>query len=249
MVLPGLGHSLAVFPDLIKLWTERIDMRILLFEDHPRLATAVAKGLGQFGFAVDAFGTAADGLSAFSTIPYDAVILDLGLPDREGIHVLGDIREHKSATPVLILTARDGVDDRVTGLDAGADDYLVKPFAMSELAARIRAILRRPKSVSTPQLAAGNLILDTSTRQVTVNGKVVHFPPKEAHAVEMLLRRPGQVVPKSQLEDALYGLARSATPNSLEALISRVRRRLARDGASCSIHTFYGIGYLLRVEH
>jgi DNA-binding response OmpR family regulator len=223
-------------------------MRILLIEDHSRLSDAIVKGLASLGFGVDAFHTAGDGLNALKAIGYDAIILDLGLPDRDGFDVLSDIRRRDRSLPILILTARDGIDARVTGLDAGADDYLVKPFAMKELAARLRALLRRPGQALGDVLTVGNLRLQTSSRQVTVSQKTVRFPMREAQALELLMRREGQIVAKNTLEDSLYGLAKNVTPNSIEVLISRLRRRLISAGAECSIHTLYGIGYLLK-EH
>jgi len=223
-------------------------MRILLIEDHSRLSDAIVKGLASLGFGVDAFQTAGDGLNALKGIGYDAIILDLGLPDRDGFDVLSDIRQHDRSVPILILTARDSIDARVTGLDAGADDYLVKPFAMKELAARLRALLRRPGQALGDVLTVGNLQLKTSSRHVTVCQKTVRFPMREIQALEILMRREGQIVAKSTLEDSLYGLAKNVTPNSIEVLISRLRRRLVSARAECSIHTLYGIGYLLK-EH
>lgn len=221
-------------------------MRVLLFEDHSRLADSITKGLAGLGFGVDAFPTAGDGLNAFKSIAYDAIILDLGLPDRDGLDVLGELRKRGSSAPVLILTARDDIDARVTGLDAGADDYVVKPFAMTELAARLRALLRRPGNALGGVLVVGNLQLQTVSRQVIVNGTTVRFPAREVAALELLMRREGEVVAKGTLEDSLYGLNKNITPNSIEVLISRLRRRLDSIGAGCSIHTLYGLGYLLK---
>jgi DNA-binding response OmpR family regulator len=221
-------------------------MRILLFEDHSRLADSITKGLAGLGFGVDAFPTAGDGLNAFKSIAYDAIILDLGLPDRDGLDVLCELKQLSSSAPVLILTARDSIDARVTGLDSGADDYVVKPFAMTELAARLRALLRRPGQALGGILVVGNLELKTFSRQVTINGTAVRFPVREVEALELLMRREGQVVGKGTLEDSLYGLSKHVTPNSIEVLISRLRRRLDSVGANCSIHTLYGIGYLLK---
>ena len=223
-------------------------MRILLIEDHSRLANSIIKGLAGHGFGVDAFGTAGDGLTAFNSIAYDAVILDLGLPDRDGLDVLGELRQSNSSAPILILTARDGTEARVTGLDAGADDYVVKPFVMTELAARLRALLRRPGQALGGVLVIGNLQLQTASRQVIVNGITARFPVREVEALELLMRREGQVVSKDTLEDSLYGLTKNVTPNSIEVLISRLRRRLDIVGANCSIHTLYGIGYLLKED-
>ena len=220
-------------------------MRILLIEDHSRLADSITKGLAGLGFGVDAFETARDGLTAFKSIAYDAIILDLGLPDRDGLDVLNDLRRAGSQTPILILTARDDIDARVFGLNSGADDYVVKPFAMTELAARLRALMRRPGQALGGVLTVGNLQLQTVSRQVAVDGTSMRFPPSEVKALELLMRREGQVIAKYTLEDSLYGLTKHATPNNIEALISRLRRRLKLAGANCSIHTLYGIGYLI----
>jgi DNA-binding response OmpR family regulator len=221
-------------------------MRILLLEDHSRLAEAIAKGLARFGFGVDAFSTAADGINAVKSITYGAIVLDLGLPDRDGLEMLGELRQNNSATPILILTARDGIEDRVAGLDAGADDYVVKPFAMTELAARLRALLRRPGQSLAAILRVGNLRLDVGARQVTVNGSTVHFSVREIEALELLMRREGQVISRGGLEDGLNGLSRNVSANSIEVLISRLRRRISAIDAGCSIHTLHGIGYLLK---
>jgi DNA-binding response OmpR family regulator len=221
-------------------------MRILLIEDHERLADAIVRGLSQDGFGVDVFGTAGDGINATKIITYDAVILDLGLPDRDGLEVLGELRRNCLEAPVLILTARDGISDRVSGLDAGADDYVVKPFAMSELAARLRALLRRPGRPLAAVLTSGRLTLDTGMREVAVDGIAVRFSSRETQALEMLMRREGQVVARSVIEDGLYGLAKSVTPNSIDVLFSRLRRKLLLANAGVAIHTLHGIGYLLK---
>ena len=181
-------------------------MRVLLFEDHTRLANSITKGLAGLGFGVDAFQTAGDGLHAFKSIVYDAIILDLGLPDRDGLDVLSELKQSKSSAPILILTARDSIDARVAGLDAGADDYVVKPFAMTELAARLRALLRRPGHALGGILVLGNLQLQTSTHQVIINAMPVRFPAREVAALELLMRSEGQVVAKGTLEDSIYGL-------------------------------------------
>ncbi|HVZ53564.1 MAG TPA: response regulator transcription factor [Pseudolabrys sp.] len=223
-------------------------MRILLIEDHSRLADSITKGLARLGFGADAFATAAEGINAIKLMTYDAIVLDLGLPDRDGLEVLRELRRKSFTAPVLILTARDSVEDRVTGLDAGADDYVVKPFAMTELAARLRALLRRPGQSLAATLTVGNLCLDVGARQATVKGAVLHLSAREIEALEILLRREGQVVSRAALEDALYGLGRNVSPNSVEVLISRLRRRLAPSDAGCAIHTLHGIGYLLKEQ-
>jgi DNA-binding response OmpR family regulator len=220
-------------------------MRVLLIEDHPRLARSIVDGLTGFGFGVDLFSTAGDGLAAAGSIAYDAIVLDLGLPDRDGLDVISDLREAGTRTPVLVLTARDGIDDRVAGLDRGADDYLLKPFAMKELAARLRALLRRPGGPLGQTIDIGNVSLDSAARQLKVGGRTVAIPRRELDALELLMRRADQVVPKRLLEDLVYGFNDEITPNTIEALISRVRRRLERIEATVAIHTLRGVGYLL----
>jgi DNA-binding response OmpR family regulator len=216
-------------------------MRILLVEDHGRLAKSIIDGLAGFGFGVDAFTTAEDGLAAKKHVAYDAIILDLGLPDRDGIDLLSEIRLVDTVTPVLILTARDGIDDRVAGLDRGADDYVLKPFAMKELAARLRALLRRPGRALGTILEIGNLRFDTSAREVKINGKNIAISQREIGALELMMRRSGGVVSKGGLEDALYGLSREVNPNAVEAVVSRLRRRLELAGADCTVHALRGI--------
>jgi DNA-binding response OmpR family regulator len=223
-------------------------MRILLFEDHHRLAESIISGLAKFGFGVDAFSTAADGTNAIKSMSYDAIVLDLGLPDRDGLEVLQELRKSNSAAPILILTARDTIEDRVKGLNIGADDYVIKPFAMVELAARLRALLRRPSYSIANVLTIGNLHLDINARQVTMNGSTLHFSAREIEVLEMLMRREDLVVSKSSLENGLYGLHRNVSANSVEVLISRLRRRLRATKAGCTIHTLHGIGYLLKED-
>src|SRR5262249_53480839 len=164
----------------------------------------------------------------------------------DGLDLLIELRQSNISSPILILTARDTIDDRVAGLDRGADDYVPKPFAMKELAARLRALLRRPGRALGAVLESGNMSLDTTRRQIEVNGSVVPISPREISALELLMRREGQVVSKRALEDTLYGLSEEVSPNTVEVLISRLRKRLEEIGANCSIHTLRGIGYLLR---
>jgi len=220
-------------------------MRILLIEDHRRLAQSIVEGLAGFGLRVDLFGTADEGLAAADSIAYDALILDLGLPDRDGLEVVSELRAKADRVPILILTARDGIDDRVEGLDRGADDYLLKPFAMKELAARLRALLRRPGGPLGATITIGNVSLDTTTRQIKIDGRVVAISRRELDALELLMRRADQVVPKRLFEDSVYGLSDEVVPNTIEALISRLRRRLETIEARVSIHTLRGVGYLL----
>jgi DNA-binding response OmpR family regulator len=221
-------------------------MRILLIEDHRRLAQSILEGLAGFGFGVDLFTTGGDGLAATKSMSYDAIILDLGLPDLDGLDLIRELRATANWIPILILTARDGIDDRVEGLDRGADDYLLKPFAMKELAARLRALLRRPGGPLGSTIDIGNITLDTTARQLKVGGRTVAIPPRELDALELLMRRADQVVPKRLFEDSVYGLSDEIAPNTIEALVSRLRRRLETIDARVSIHTLRGIGYLLK---
>ncbi len=220
-------------------------MRILLIEDHLRLAESIVEGLAGFGFGVDAFATGSEGLAATKAVSYDAVILDLGLPDGDGLDRIHALRDATNCIPILILTARDGVDDRVAGLDRGADDYLLKPFAMKELAARLRALLRRPGGPLGVMINIGNICLDTTARHLKVDGRLVAIPPRELDALELLMRRTDKIVPKRLFEDAIYGFNEDVTENTIEALVSRLRRRLQVIEAHVTIHTLRGVGYLL----
>ncbi|MBT4934649.1 MAG: response regulator transcription factor [Rhodospirillaceae bacterium] len=221
-------------------------MRLLLVEDNQRLAETTKEGLEKESFTVDWFDTVGESEAAIETVSYDAIVLDLGLPDGDGMDILKQLRARKSSTPVLILTARDGVEDRVKGLDGGADDYLLKPFAMAELIARIRALLRRPGGALGLTLTAGNVSFDTAAREVRVGDNVISVSRREMGVLEQLMRRYGRVVPKDVLlEDKLYGFGEEVTSNSVEVHISRLRKRLSKAHADISVHTLRGVGYLL----
>jgi len=223
-------------------------MRILLIEDHERFAGFVKEGMEKEGFAVDIVLNGASAEAAFATVKYDAVILDLGLPDQDGISLLKQWRESGDETPVLILTARDTIDDRVRGLNSGGDDYLLKPFAMEELIARIRALLRRPGGVLGLVITAGNVSFDTTAREVRVDDKTIAISRREMGVLEHLMRRNGRVVPKDVLEDKIYGFDEEVSSNSVEVHVSRLRKRLSKAGADVSVHTLRGVGYLLSEE-
>ncbi|QQP89989.1 response regulator transcription factor [Skermanella sp. TT6] len=221
-------------------------MRLLLVEDNERLAGLMAGGLARAGFAVDAFGSLEEADAAVAAADYDLILLDLGLPDGDGLAWLKAFRSRSRSIPVLVATARGGLGDRVSGLDTGADDYLVKPFEMDELLARCRALLRRPGSCLATVLTAGNVAFDTVSRRISVGGRAIDAPRRELDLMEILLRRVGQVVTRPVLEESLYGFNDEVTPNALEAHVSRLRRRLAEAGADAVIHTVRGVGYLLR---
>lgn len=220
-------------------------MRILLVEDNARLAGLVREGLGGQGFAVDWCESVYETEHALKINDYDLMLLDLGLPDGEGLDLVRALRRRQDAVPILILTARGGLDDRVLGLDAGADDYLVKPFQIPELAARCRALLRRPGASLGTELGAGNVVLHSAERSVVVAGVVIEAPPREVDLLESLLRRAGHVVAKPALENALYSMDAEVTPNALEACMSRLRKRLSAAGADVQIRTVHGVGYAL----
>jgi len=220
-------------------------LRILLIEDEARIVELVSRALAREGFVVDALGTCADGQEALSDIHYDAAILDLGLPDGDGLVLLAAIRSGGNRLPVLVLTAKDTVEDRVIGLDKGADDYLIKPFAMSELIARAKALLRRPGSALGTVLSAGNIVFDTIGRDVRVASAALTLPRRELAILEHLMRRLGRVMPKAALEEKLYGIDDELESNAIPVHVHHLRRKLLDAGATVEIHTVRGIGYLL----
>ncbi len=220
-------------------------MRLLLLEDEWRLAEAVSEGLGRAGFVVDALDTVQAAEQALQTVRFDALILDLGLPDGDGLTLLHGLRRRDSELPVLILTARDTVEDRVVGLDRGADDYLVKPFAMAELLARVKAMLRRPGAALGKVLTAGNLSFDSIGREVRIADRHVDLCRQELAVLEQLMRRLGRVVPRAVLEEKLYGFDSEPASNPVPVHVHHLRRRLEEKGASVRVHTIRGIGYLL----
>lgn len=219
-------------------------MRILIVEDEARIAELLKRALEAEGFAVDAVRLCADAREALAVTAYDAAILDLGLPDGDGIDLLRDMRGG-GGVPVLVLTARDAVEDRVLGLDTGADDYLVKPFAMSELVARIKALLRRPGGALGVVLRAGNIAFDSVGRDVRVGETILSLTRRESAILEHLMRRLGRVVPKALLEEKLYGIDDELESNAIPVHVHHLRRKLIDAGASAEIHTVRGVGYLL----
>ncbi len=220
-------------------------MRLLLVEDNDRLAAFVSKGLVDSGFTLDRVGELAEAVSALAAGQFDVIVLDLGLPDGDGIDWLKAQRATGLQTPVLMLTARGSTAEKVAGLNAGADDYLAKPFAMTELIARLKALLRRPGGALSLNLELGNVAFDTLHRDVSVRGKRLILSRSELTLLELLLRRAGRVVQRRTLEEGLYGFEDIVGPNSLEAHVSRLRRKLEESGASVRIHALRGVGYML----
>ena len=220
-------------------------MRLLVVEDNNDLALLLLKGLGAEGFAADLVATAGEARAALATTRYSAVVLDLGLPDSDGLSVLRELRERKDATPVLVLTARGGVHDRVAGLRSGADDYLAKPFAFEELVARLQALLRRPGEMLGQLLRVGNVAFDTEARQAFVDDQPQFFSAREVAVLEILMRRSGRVVSKKLVEDHLFGLSTDVGSNAVEVYIHRLRKQLADAGGKVQIHTIRGVGYLI----
>lgn len=220
-------------------------MRVLVVEDEARIAEILKGALAKAGFVVDTVSSCADARESLELTAYDIAILDLGLPDGDGLSLLDDVGIAGRQIPILVLTARYAVEDRVGELDAGADDYLVKPFAMTELIARAKALLRRPGSALGKTLSAGNLIFDSIGRDVRIGGQPLVLPRREAAILEHLLRRLDRVVPKAVLEEKLYGIDDELESNAIPVHIHHLRRKLADAGATVEIHTVRGIGYIL----
>ena len=221
-------------------------MKILVVEDSPPLQSLIVAHLRHRGFAADPAGTGAAALDAVAGAAYDAAILDLGLPDMDGLEVLRALRTGAgSALPVLILTARDSVQQRIAGLDAGADDYILKPVDIAELDARLRAVLRRPGTRQHPVHAYQDLAFDPATRLASRDGRAIDLTLREASLFEALIRDAGRVVVRDVLADRLYDLEAEVSANAIEATVSRLRRKLAGAGAAARIETLRGIGYRL----
>lgn len=218
-------------------------MRILLVEDDESVADGLISSLRQAGYAIDRVATGEHALAAADAEHYDIVILDIGLPGIDGFQVLKKLRDKRSAASVLVLTAYDAVEDRVRGLDLGADDYLAKPFALPELEARIRMLVRRNQAVRSSEIALGSLTLDTVGRRARVNGAPLDLTAREWSLLEYLVMRAGQVVSKDRLMQALWSWDKEVSPNALEVHMSRLRAKLA--DAGLEIRTIRGFGYLL----
>ena len=220
-------------------------MRLLVVEDNAQLSQLLATGLRKAGYEADFLATAAEARSVLMTTSYAALILDLGLPDGDGLAILRELRHRKDSLPVLVLTARGGLDDRVNGLRSGADDYLVKPFALEELIARLEAQLRRPGQQLGNSLQVANLEFDLRNRQASINDQPQLLSSRETAVLELLMRSKGRVVSKKQVEDHIFGLSGDVASNAVEVYIHRLRRQLADKGARVQIHTIRGVGYLI----
>jgi len=216
-------------------------LRILLVEDDELLGSAVQAGLEQSGYTVDWLRSGNLAAAALQNEEPDLLVLDLGLPGRDGLKILRDLRSRDSALPVLILTARDTVEDRIAGLDSGADDYLVKPFDLGELSARLRAIARRRGGRATPVIRQGDLEFDPAARTVRVAGEEIALPARELAILEALLERPGMPLSRERLEQLLYGWGEGVESNAVEVHIHHLRKKLGRD----RIRTIRGLGYMV----
>ncbi|HEY1312872.1 MAG TPA: response regulator transcription factor [Steroidobacteraceae bacterium] len=214
-------------------------MRVLLVEDDGMIAQGLQTALRQAGFAVDWMRDGKSAGAALQSASFDLVLLDLGLPQRDGIEVLRDLRKRGNVTPVIILTARDEIQHRIAGLDAGADDYIVKPFDVDEVTARMRSVLRRAAGRGDPSIQYGDLRLDPVTHTVERDGVAVALSGHEFAVLEALLQRPGAVLSRSQIEDRLYGWDEQIGSNAVEVYIHGLRRKLGSD----AIRTLRGVGY------
>lgn len=220
-------------------------MKILLVEDDPMLGEAVVLATQRAGFATDWARDGVEADSALAVHVYDAVLLDLGLPRREGLDVLRRMRRTGSAVPVMVLTARDSIEDRVRGLDSGADDYLLKPFALDEMLARLRALLRRASGKADTETRLGKLVFDSVKRQARIDHTPLGLSARETSVLEILLSHPGHVIAKEAIADRLTGWEEGVGENAVEVYIHRLRRKLQDSGVS--IRTLRGLGYMLEV--
>jgi two-component system response regulator TctD len=221
-------------------------MRLLLVEDSNRLRDLLSETLRSADFSVDAFSTAKTFLCAATSGHYNLFIIDLGLPDGDGLDLIRDVRGAGINTPILVITARAAIDDRVVALEGGADDYCVKPFNHRELLARVRALLRRPSEMSETVVRVGMLAFNQTSGEFFVDEAPLQLRPSERRLLGLLMRRVGRVVPKSLLEESLSGFGRELSTNALETIISRLRKALDEAQAHVVIETIRGIGYALR---
>ncbi len=218
-------------------------MRVLLVEDERRIADFIRKGLSEYGYAVDVAGDGEEALDWVDVAQFDIVVLDVMLPVRDGIEVCRELRGRGVQIPVLMLTARDAIEDRVRGLDSGADDYLVKPFAFAELLARLRALARRERSVSGARLQVGGLTLDTTTREVFRDGRPIDLTSKEYALLEYLMRHPNQVLTRTMIAEHVWNYDFDNATNVIDVHIRNLRRKIDDPFPDRLIHTVRGAGY------
>lgn len=223
-------------------------MRILLAEDDHQLGGTIARGLRNRSFAVDLVHDGVAALTEAVITSYDAIILDVMMPRRSGLEVARELRARGIATPILMLTARDAVADRVDGLDAGADDYLIKPFALEELLARLRALLRRGPHLAPEVLLVADLKIDTRAQRVTRSDRHIPLTSKEYALLEHLARHPGRVVPRAEISAHIWDDNHDPLSNNVDVLVTRLRRKLDEGGQPAVLHTRRGAGYMLAAE-
>ena len=223
-------------------------MRLLAVEDEQELSQLVKANLGRHGFAVDLAATLADARACLRTTAYDVILLDLQLPDGDGLDLLRAVRDTGQSIPVIALTARDTIADRVAGLNQGADDYLVKPFALDELVVRIHAVVRRMSGANAVLLRLGNLSFNPATQHVSVDERSLTVPRRELATLEVLMRAAGRVVTRDRLIDELYGHGEEPASNAVDSHISRLRKRLGEVGCDVSIQVIRGVGYVMKAR-
>lgn len=222
------------------------NVRLLLVEDSARLQHLLGESLRDANYPVDIVGSAGEFWAAARSVNFDIFIIDLGLPDGDGLQLIRELRACDCKTPVLVITARAAVDDRIAALDGGADDYLIKPFNHAELLARVRALLRRPRELRQSTMQIGGLTFNEATSEVRVDGRSLDLRPSERRLLSLLMRRAGNIVPKATIEEALSDFGREMSVNAIEALISRLRRALDDQPTGVVIETIRGIGYALK---
>lgn len=221
-------------------------MRILIVEDEKSILTVLSKRLSQEGYSVDMASDGEEALGFIAMCDYDCIVMDIMLPIQDGLTVLRQMRQKHNSTPVLLLTAKDGIGDKVIGLDAGADDYLVKPFVYDELSARIRALLRRNTEQKSTLLHCADLTLDTTTRQVTRQGKIIDLSAKGFHILEYFMRNANRVLTRGQIIDHVWNFDYDNDSNVIDVYIGYLRRKIDNDFDTKLLHTVRGVGYVLR---
>lgn len=224
-----------------------MDMRLLVIEDDRKIASFVVKGLKENGFAVDHAPDGEEGLAMAQGAPYDAAVVDIMLPGKDGLTLVQELRSHKINIPVIFLSARASVDDRIKGLQSGGDDYLVKPFAFSELLARVQALIRRASNATEPTtLTVGDLTLNMVTREVTRAGRAVELQAREFALLDYLARNEGRLVSKTLILEHVWDYSFDPQTNVVDVLVCRLRNKIDRDFENKMIHTVRGVGYVLK---